>query len=119
MLSSVANIFNYISNAFTRLTALVSYELSYKSLVRLNFDDALLLTFRSSTLLQLHTRVQCFEDCLHLLDGRFNQLHTFSVDVCHIHRPDEIIINQVSFIRKISMLSNNKINLIFRTVYQI
>ncbi|CAF4820389.1 unnamed protein product [Rotaria sp. Silwood1] len=26
-------------------------------------------------------------DCLYLLDGRFNQLHTFYVNLCHIRRP--------------------------------
>ncbi|CAF3395200.1 unnamed protein product [Rotaria sp. Silwood1] len=35
--------------------------------------------------------VQCFDDCLHLLDGRFNQLHTLCVDLVHIHHPQEII----------------------------
>ncbi|CAM4837432.1 unnamed protein product [Rotaria magnacalcarata] len=91
MLSSVANICNYILNVFTRLTALVSYESSYKNLVRLNFNETLLVTFRSSTLLKLYIRVQCFEDCLYLLDGRFDQLHTLYIDLSHIHRPEEII----------------------------
>ncbi|CAF1450628.1 unnamed protein product [Rotaria sp. Silwood1] len=35
----------------------------------------------SSTLLHLHVIVDTFEDCLYLLDGRFNQLHTFDVTI--------------------------------------
>ncbi|CAF3914734.1 unnamed protein product [Rotaria sp. Silwood1] len=34
--------------------------------------------------------VQCFDDCLYLLDGRFNQLHTLCVDLVHINEPHEI-----------------------------
>ncbi|CAF2403782.1 unnamed protein product [Rotaria sp. Silwood2] len=34
--------------------------------------------------------VQCFDDCLYLLDGRFNQLHTLCVDLVHINHPEEI-----------------------------
>ncbi|CAF3412615.1 unnamed protein product [Rotaria sp. Silwood1] len=67
------------------------YESSYKNRVRLLLDDEFLPTFRSSTLLKLNIRVQCFDDCLHLLDGRFNQLHTLCVDLVHIHHPQEII----------------------------
>jgi hypothetical protein len=33
-------------------------------------------TFVSSTLLELHAKIRCYEDCLYILDGRFNQLHT-------------------------------------------
>ncbi|CAF5055349.1 unnamed protein product, partial [Rotaria sp. Silwood1] len=58
--------------------------------VPLLFDDAFLPTFRSSTLLKLNIRVQCFDDCLYLLDGRFNQLHTLCVDLVHINEPHEI-----------------------------
>ncbi|CAF1414465.1 unnamed protein product [Rotaria sordida] len=36
-------------------------------------------TIFSSTLLTLHVKVSSVIDCLHLLDGRFNQLHTFYV----------------------------------------
>ncbi|CAF5133013.1 unnamed protein product, partial [Rotaria sp. Silwood1] len=38
-------------------------------------------SFTSSNLLQLHVRVDYFTDCLYLLDGRFNQLHTFNVNI--------------------------------------
>ncbi|UJR34349.1 hypothetical protein I4U23_021753 [Adineta vaga] len=35
----------------------------------------------SSTLVELHVKVDFFDDCLSLLDGRFDQLRTFYVDV--------------------------------------
>ncbi|CAF4124657.1 unnamed protein product [Rotaria magnacalcarata] len=34
--------------------------------------------------------IQCFDDCLYLLDGRFNQLNTRCVDLIHINRPHEV-----------------------------
>ncbi|CAF3393366.1 unnamed protein product [Rotaria sp. Silwood2] len=46
----------------------------------------------SSNLLELHVHVVCFTDCLHLLDGRFNQLHTFHVDISFISS-DTLTIN--------------------------
>ncbi len=110
---SLASIGNYILTVFTNLAYLIFYESSYKNRVPLRFDDdAFLPTFRSSTLSRLYIRVRCFDDCLYLLDGRFNQLHTLSVDFVNIRRPQENI-NQVSFIRKTFMLSNNKRNIIF------
>ena len=38
----------------------------------------------SSTLLELHINVYLFDDCLYLLDGRLNQLHTLFVNVYDI-----------------------------------
>ncbi|CAF1458841.1 unnamed protein product [Rotaria sordida] len=38
----------------------------------------------SSTLLELHVVVDSYKDCLYLLDGRFNQLHTFYVTICSL-----------------------------------
>ncbi|CAF2601687.1 unnamed protein product [Rotaria sp. Silwood2] len=83
-------IVNYILNACTSIIYLTLYESLYKNRVRLLFDDEFLPTFRSSTLLKLNIRVQCFDDCLYLLDGRFNQLHTLCVDLVHINHPEEI-----------------------------
>jgi hypothetical protein len=64
----------------------------FPNLKYLNFDINLYschqLSFRmlplgvvSSTLLELHVSLDDFDDCLYLLDGRFNQLHTLHVDV--------------------------------------
>ncbi|CAF0986378.1 unnamed protein product [Rotaria sp. Silwood1] len=91
MVLSATSIVNYILNVCTNLICLILYESLYKNRVRLLLDDEFLPTFRSSTLLKLNIRVQCFDDCLHLLDGRFNQLHTLCVDLVHIHHPQEII----------------------------
>ncbi|CAF2783665.1 unnamed protein product [Rotaria sp. Silwood2] len=90
MISSVENICNYIFNILTRLTSLTLYETSYRCPVRLNFYNPLPFTIFSSTILILNVRVQCFEDCLYLLDGRFNQLHTLYVDLVNIHCPRKL-----------------------------
>ncbi|CAF3067489.1 unnamed protein product [Rotaria sp. Silwood2] len=90
MLLSVVNIYDYIFSVFTRLISVVLYESSYKNCVRLNFNDSLHPNIRSSTLLKLNIKVQCFNDCLYLLDGRFNQLNTFHVDLLSIRSPHEV-----------------------------
>ncbi len=41
-------------------------------------------TIFSSTLLELHINVVDFTDCLYLLDGRFNQLHTLDFHITYI-----------------------------------
>jgi hypothetical protein len=38
-------------------------------------------TVISSTLLELYVDLDIFSDCLYLLDGRFNQLRTFHVNI--------------------------------------
>jgi hypothetical protein len=67
------------------------------------YFDFLPSTFSSSTLLELNIKVKTFTDCLYLLDGRFNRLHTFYVDVVNIYPQDEEVEKQVSFTRKISI----------------
>jgi hypothetical protein len=59
----------------------------------------LIHSFRSSTIRILNVKIQTFENCLYLLDGRFNQLHTLTVHLSNVHRPDKIL-NQVSFIKQ-------------------
>jgi hypothetical protein len=41
--------------------------------------------FISSTLFELHVSVPSFNDCLYLLDGRFDQLRAFYVNISWIH----------------------------------
>jgi hypothetical protein len=118
MFLSTKNIFDYIFTVFTNLIHLTFYESSYKNRLSLSFFEPPLPTFRSSTLLKLNIRIQRFDDCLYLLDGRFNQLHTLYVDLTHIYPPHDIQ-NQVSFIKKTCMLSNNKKKICFREIYQI
>ncbi|CAF3169754.1 unnamed protein product [Rotaria sp. Silwood2] len=85
---TVVNICDYILNVFTNLIYLILYESSYKNRVPLFFDDPPPPTFRSSTLLKLSVRLKCFGDCLYLLDGRFNQLHTLYVVLVNLHRTE-------------------------------
>jgi hypothetical protein len=47
----------------------------------------------SSTLLELHVAVDSFEDCLYLLDDRFNQLNTIYVSICSSNVPTLPMIN--------------------------
>ncbi|CAF1153859.1 unnamed protein product [Adineta steineri] len=90
MFETTANIFNSIFVVFTRLTTLILSESSYKNRVRLAFNVSLFSNFHSSTLLRLFINVQCFDECLCILDGRFIHLHTLYVDLSNIHSSDEI-----------------------------
>ncbi|CAF1375581.1 unnamed protein product [Rotaria sordida] len=47
----------------------------------------------SSTLLQLRVVIDSYEDCLYLLDGRFNQLNTIYVTICLSKVPTLSVIN--------------------------
>ncbi|CAF1531691.1 unnamed protein product [Rotaria sordida] len=89
MLLSVGKICVYIFNVFTRLIALTFYESSYRNPIRLCFNDPLPSNIYSSSVSILNIRVQCFDDCLYLLDGRFNQLHTLYVDLVNLSCLDE------------------------------
>jgi hypothetical protein len=56
------------------------------------------LTINSSTLLELHIGLVRFVDCLYILDGRFNKLHTFHVDIKYISSSDLANNNQVDYV---------------------
>ena len=103
MLLAVGNIFDYIFKVFTHLMSLTIYESSCRSPARLIFNDSLPFHIYSSTILILNIKVQCFDDCLYLLDGRFNQLHTLYVDLVNTYSPQNIK-NQVSFARNNSII---------------
>ena len=75
--------FNYILTVFTSLNSLTLYESSYKNRVPLLLDDPPLPTFFSATLLKLDIRIQSFDDCLYILDGRFEQLHTLNIELAN------------------------------------
>lgn len=87
------NICEHIFTVFTNLIDFNLYE-SFRLDHRLMFDIPS-LSFSSSTLLKLNLRVQTFTDCLYLLDGRFNQLQTFDIELINMHPPDEEIPNNV------------------------
>ncbi|CAF3424543.1 unnamed protein product [Rotaria sp. Silwood1] len=74
-----AIIFNHILTMFTNLQYLNFGRSSI-------YDDRLFFCMRRSTvistnLLELHVSLHIFDDCLYLLDGHFNQLRSFYVDV--------------------------------------
>jgi hypothetical protein len=52
----------------------------------------------SSNLLELHIRVTYFTDLLYLLDGRFNQLHTFHVNIMLIKCTSSTIHSRVDYL---------------------
>ncbi len=63
---------------------------------RLSFGNKL-PTFFSPTLMEFHVNVCTFNDCLHMLDGRFNQLRTFHVKISMVLPPSPKIDNKVSY----------------------
>ncbi|CAF2987020.1 unnamed protein product [Rotaria sp. Silwood2] len=87
---SMIKVCNYIVNAFTNLMDLTLYESSFINRIPLYFNDGFFSTFRSSTLLKLNIRICTIDDCLYLLDGRFNQLHTLYVDIVDVNPSEEI-----------------------------
>ncbi|CAF3380934.1 unnamed protein product [Rotaria socialis] len=64
-------------------------------------------TFSSSSIVHLNIKMNNFDDCRYLLDGRLTQLHTFIANLDYIYDPVLMRVNP-SKIRKIS--SNIKIN---------
>jgi hypothetical protein len=95
---SLLNICTDILTIFTHLITLVMRESSYNHYLRLCLydDHPFFSSFRSSTLRILNVRLLTFRDCLYLLDGRFDQLHTLIVDLANVRPPEEVQ-NQVSF----------------------
>ncbi|CAF2603442.1 unnamed protein product [Rotaria sp. Silwood2] len=59
----------------------------------------------SSTLLKLHVNLENFNDCLYLLNGRFNQLRTFHVNISTIRSHRTIDNNKKLFNLKSFSLS--------------
>ena len=74
-----AIIFTHIFTMFTNLQYL-NFCSSSRGHQRLLFRTPP-LTVISTNLLKLHVYLDAFIDCLYLLDGRFNQLHTLYVDI--------------------------------------
>ena len=65
---------------------------------RLSLKMREIQSFRSSNLLKLHINVETFTDCLYLLDGRFEQLHTLKVYVRYLIPRQTEAINEVDHI---------------------
>ncbi|CAF3465394.1 unnamed protein product [Rotaria sp. Silwood1] len=71
-------IFTHIFNMFTNLQYLNLNPFLCDQRTSFVYSP---LTVFSSTLLELHVKVNFINDCLYLLDGCFNQLRTFCVDI--------------------------------------
>ncbi|CAF5120884.1 unnamed protein product, partial [Rotaria magnacalcarata] len=84
---------NHIFTVFINLTHLTFYDAAYENNVRLLFDVPF-PTFSSSSLSVLNIKVQTFDVCLYILDGRFEQLHTLDIELANLFPPLEEIENQ-------------------------
>jgi hypothetical protein len=75
---------------------------------KLSFWDRPSNYFSSSHLSTLIFDVERFDDCLYLLDGRFDQLSSFTVNIRSIERSLMIVENEVGiiYIKTICLLSN-------------
>ena len=91
MTNVINNIFTCIFTTCTNLRYLdFAPHLSYgRSL------NSICSQFISSTLQELHVSLDDFDPCLHLLDGRFNKLETFYVNITSIDLPNSKIANEV------------------------
>ncbi|CAF4431217.1 unnamed protein product, partial [Rotaria magnacalcarata] len=69
-----------VFTVFTNLRYLNIYSPDYMYFPRLSFNDEL-STFFSSTLMELHINLENSNDCLYLLDGRFNKLRVLYVNI--------------------------------------
>ena len=77
-----ALLFSQILNMFTNVRHLNFYQSTYCTHGHVNFTDDT-LNF-CSNLVELHIYVRCFDDFLHLLDGRLSQLRQFFVTIHRI-----------------------------------
>ncbi|CAF4605006.1 unnamed protein product, partial [Rotaria sp. Silwood2] len=108
--STMENICNQIFTVFINLTHLIFCDASYKDNVRLLFKIPS-PNFSSSSLLVLNIKVQTFDVCLYILDGRFEQLHTLHIELANTSSPSKEIENQ----RKISNLKYFVLSCLFKT----
>ncbi|CAF4529882.1 unnamed protein product, partial [Rotaria sp. Silwood2] len=88
------NIFLYtqILTMFKNLQYLNFSPFAYPKNHQLTFNLSSPNVF-SSTLSHLHVSVDTFDDCLYLLDGRFNQLNTFDVTIYFKNVSESSLIN--------------------------
>ena len=95
----VESICNNLFRMMNNLIHLTFDDASYKYIVRLMIDVPS-SKFSSSTLLTLKIKAQSFNDCLYILDGRFNNLQSLYIDLMNIYPSSIQIENQVSLIIK-------------------
>ncbi|CAF1252596.1 unnamed protein product [Rotaria magnacalcarata] len=104
-------IFTHLCAMFTNLRYL-NFGPSLSKCQQLSFGTSSLEVV-SSTISELHICVPCFLDCLYLLDGRFNQLHTLYVYITFIYVPQETINHKAYYILNNIFDSDEKILLYF------
>jgi hypothetical protein len=90
-----ANIFTHIFNTFNNLRCLY-FGLSSFYYQRLSFDTVPLHVI-STNLLKLYVSLHTLNDCLYLLDGRFNQLHTLDANIYSIRSSHLTNNNEVGY----------------------
>ncbi|CAF2368097.1 unnamed protein product [Rotaria sp. Silwood2] len=98
-------IFTHIFNMFTNLQYLNLNPFLCDQRTSFVYSP---LTVFSSTLLELHVKVNFINDCLYLLDGCFNQLRTFCVDIVFSIPRSPIKINKI----RSTILLNNQTDLL-------
>ena len=91
------SIFVHIVTAFTNLRCL-NYAPNLTRYQELSFDIST-RPFSSSNLLELHVNLERFNDCLDLLDGRFNQLRTLHVKISSVAPSRQPKQNQVIYLK--------------------
>jgi hypothetical protein len=105
-MKETTSLFTNVLTVYTNLRYLNCRSSSYDTFYGSLFFDVT-PTFSSSTIIELHVYVSGFSDCLYLLDGRFNQLRTFYVNIRFIPPISQLMINKVSyFMRTIISLNN-------------
>ncbi len=87
--------FTQIFNTFNNLRCLY-FGLSSRYHQPLSFRTGLQHVI-STNLLKLHVSLNSLTDCLRLLDGRFNQLHTLYVNIWSIVSPRLANSNEVDY----------------------
>ncbi|CAF3869901.1 unnamed protein product [Rotaria sp. Silwood1] len=85
-------IFVNICMEFINLTHF-HFDLKNKNLYTLKSLNSLPSRCYSSSIVHINIKVKSFDDCLWLLDGHLNQLHTLIIHVKHIRNTSKIINN--------------------------
>jgi len=85
-----------VFTVFTHLRYFNKYSPEYMYFPRLSFNVEL-PRFFSSTLTELHINLEDSNDCLYLLDGRFNNLRVLYVNIGFIFPRSVMIGNKVNY----------------------
>jgi hypothetical protein len=90
-------VYTHVSIMFSNLKCLKfhpysDFYIAYNEQLSFESREA---TRSSSNLIELHISVEKFTDCLYLLDGHLEQLHTFYVNVHYFTPPSSPMINKV------------------------